>query len=92
MSFKHTFPPLCYPLVQAGAARRLEQTNNMGNLGAGTPIWSPQGRHNSKHSVLYTGILSSSTTVLFAVGTLLSEVTDRLRLLSLLSVSPTHSL
>ena len=51
------------------AARCLGQTNNLGNLGTGTLIWSPQGHHNIKHLVFYTGILSSSSTVLFAVGT-----------------------
>ena len=52
MSFKHTSPPLCFPLVHAGAAGRLLQTKNLGNLGAGTPIWSP---HLIKYLILYTG-------------------------------------
>ena len=40
------FPSPMLPQVLVGAARHLEHTNNIGNLGTGTPIWSPQGCHN----------------------------------------------
>ena len=38
MSFKHTSPYPLLPLVHAGAAGRLVQTNNLGNLAIGTLI------------------------------------------------------
>ena len=46
--------------VHEGAIGCLEQTNNLGNLSAGTLIWSPQGHHFIKHFIQYTGISSSS--------------------------------
>ena len=37
------FPSPLPHRVLEGATRRLEQTNNLGNLETGTPIWIPQG-------------------------------------------------
>ena len=61
-----------FPQVHAGATGCLERTNNPVGLSA-SKIWIPQGHHNLKHTQLYTGISSSSTTLTVAIRTWFCE-------------------